>query len=310
MLRSLDAGEARQFDRDGFLTFNPNLSVDEIASIRETLVRLHRRNVGFREGALFDAMSADDTNGPKRFPQIMHPRNYAPELMDTAFYRTAERIARQVLGPGARFKADLSLLKPADIGEATPWHQDEAFQDPAFDYNEVSFWLALQPVDESNSCMSYIPGSHRSEVLPHRFPGDDARIHSLDCGAAIDVREAVSCPLPAGGCVMHNQRTVHGAGPNVSSHDRLAYVLIFDCVPVPARMPRAFPWREQQHTARAQRELAWRRRGGLLVHLWRQRSRVRVTSLRTLLFDCRRAVMALTDLLRSWRRSRVGVRVR
>ena len=45
-------------------------------------------------------------------------------------------------------------MKPARIGEATPWHQDEAFQDPMFDYREVSFWLALQPVDEANSCMA------------------------------------------------------------------------------------------------------------------------------------------------------------
>jgi ectoine hydroxylase-related dioxygenase (phytanoyl-CoA dioxygenase family) len=229
----------------------------------------------------------------------MHPRNYAPELQDTAFFRGALEIARQVLGPEARFKADLSLLKPAFTGEPTPWHQDEAFQDPAFEYQEVSFWLALQKVDESNSCMAYIPGSHRGEVLPHRFPGDDARVHALDCGLDTDPAAAVYCPLPAGGCVMHTQRTVHGASANVSDQERLAYVLIFDRVPVPTRAPRNFPWRAVHQTLRAQRELAWRRRGGLLVHLWRQRSRVRVTNLRTLVFDLRRAVTALLGLRRT-----------
>ena len=128
----------------------------------------------------------------------------------------ARGMAEQILGGAVRFKADISLMKPARIGEATPWHQDEAFQDPAFDYEEVSFWLALQPVNEANSCMAYLPGSHKGPVLPHGFPGNDPRIHALECISGFDPRDAVECPLPAGGCVIHNGRTVHGAGPNLS----------------------------------------------------------------------------------------------
>jgi ectoine hydroxylase-related dioxygenase (phytanoyl-CoA dioxygenase family) len=309
MLRNLGSAETARFERDGFLVFEPQLPAAEIDEIRQMLTRLHANNTGFEEGALFDALSPEDADGPKRFPQIMHPRVYAPRLQQTTFFRTAEQIAKQLLGPDVRFKADISLMKPAGIGEATPWHQDEAFQDPAFDYRELSFWLALQPVDESNSCMAYIPGSHRGEVVTHRFPHDDSRIHALDCGEGLDVRDAVACPLPAGGCVIHTQRTIHGAGPNVSDRERMAYVLIFDVVPVPARIHREFPWRATHQTARAKRELAWRRRGGLLVHLWRQRSRVRVTDLPTLLYDCRKALRATVGLCRGrwlmWRRLRL-----
>jgi ectoine hydroxylase-related dioxygenase (phytanoyl-CoA dioxygenase family) len=218
-------------------------------------------------------------------------------LIGSRFYQTARSIAEQLIGGDVRFKADISLMKPALIGAATPWHQDEAFQDPALDYEELSFWLALQPVDETNSCMAYVPRSHEGPVLPHGFPGGDPRIHALECISGFDPRDAVSCPLPAGGCVVHSQRTVHGAGPNVSDRDRMAYVLIFDRVPTPARTLRHFPWREQHRTARAQRELEWRRRGGLLVHLWRQRTRVRLTSVRTLLFDLRRAARAMRRIM-------------
>lgn len=187
-------------------------------------------------------------------------------------------------------------MKPALIGDPTPWHQDEAFQDPAFEYNEISFWLALQPVDDSNSCMAYIPGPHTGSVLPHGFPGGDPRIHVLECDSGFDSRTAVFCP-PDGGCVIHTQRTVHGAGPNKSDRDRMAYVLIFDLLPEPALVIRSFPWRAKHRTLRAQRELAWRRHGGLLVHLWRQRSRMRMTSVRTLLFDLRRATRALRRIV-------------
>lgn len=286
-----------RFREEGFLAFDTGLPGETIRAIQETLVRLHTGKVGFAEGALFDAMGVDDGTEPARFPQILHPRSFAPELVGNEFFELAHGIAKQILGGEVRFKADLSLLKPARIGGPTPWHQDEAFQDPAFDYEEVSFWLALQPVDENNSRMAYLPRTHKGPVLPHGFPGDDPRIHALECISGFDPRDAVGCSLPAGGCVIHHTRTVHGAGPNVSDRDRMAYVLIFDRVPTPVRQPREFPWREHHRTARAQRELAWRRHGGLLVHLWRQRTRIRVTSVRTLLFDLRRAARAMRRML-------------
>ena len=93
---------------------------------------------------------------------------------------------------------------------------------------------------------------------------------------------------------MHTGRTLHGAGPNLSDRNRLAYVLIFDKVPTPVRQPRHFPWREQHRPARARRELEWRRHGGLLVHLWRQRTRIRA---RTLLYDLHRAARAMRRLV-------------
>ncbi|MDB5402985.1 MAG: hypothetical protein JWQ55_5003 [Rhodopila sp.] len=293
----LDTAMIERFRQDGFLAFDSGISPHDIAALRRTLARLHDDKVGFEEGALFDAMGVDDGSAPARFPQILHPRSFAPELVASDFYRMARGIAEQLLGSAVRFKADISLMKPPRIGEATPWHQDEAFQDPAFDYDEVSFWLALQPVDEVNGCMAYIPGSHRGPVLPHGFPGGDARIHALECIGVFDPRDAVTIPLPAGGCVIHNQRTVHGAKPNASDSDRMAYVLIFDRIPTPAKVVRHFPWRAEHRTARARREREWRRNGGLLVHLWRQRKRVRLTSLGTLLFDMRRAVRAVRRMV-------------
>ena len=293
----LDATMIERYREDGFLAFDTGLSADTVAALRNTLRGLHDAGTGFEEGALFDAMGVDDGSEPARFPQILHPRSFAPELIGNSFFQVARGIAEQLLGSEVRFKADISLMKPAQIGDATPWHQDEAFQDPAFDYDEVSFWLALQPVNNANGCMAYFPGTHKGPILPHGFPGNDPRIHALECISGFDPRDAVECPLPAGGCVIHNGRTLHGAGPNRSDEPRMAYVLIFDRVPTPARAPREFPWRQQHRTARAQRERDWRRHGGLLVHLWRQRNRVRVTSVRTLLFDLRRAARAMRRLV-------------
>jgi hypothetical protein len=289
----LDDHSLEEFQRNGFVAYDPQLPASEIEMIRRTLMSLHDNGTGFKEGALFDAIGVDNGKEPRRFPQILHPRAFAPSLLDTQFYQAAHATAKKILGDNVRFKADISLLKPAVIGAATPWHQDEAFQDPSNDYSELSFWLALQPVDRSNSCMEFIPGSHAWPVLDHWFPGGDPRVHALECVSGFDPANAVACALPTGSCTIHTQRTLHYAGPNVSDKPRLAYVLIFDLVPKPATKPREFPWRNAHRTARAQRERDWRRRGGLFVHLWRQRSRVRMT---TLAFDIRRALAAIRRL--------------
>lgn len=292
MREALDPTQIDRYKKDGFLPFFPAVPAAELRMIRSTLADLHARNVGFKEGALFDAISVDDGTEPRRFPQILHPRAFAPQLVRTEFFLTAEAIARQLLGEAVRFKADISLMKPARIGAETPWHQDEAFNDPRWEPHELSFWLALQPTDRSNSCMEYIPRTHLGPVLPHGFPDGDSRIHALECIDGFDPADSVVCELPAGGCVIHNERTLHHAGPNLSDDDRLAYVLIFDVVPTPAREHRVFAWRQAHKTARDEREKAWRRQGGLLVHLWRQRQRIRLTSLPHLVHDVRRAASA------------------
>jgi ectoine hydroxylase-related dioxygenase (phytanoyl-CoA dioxygenase family) len=58
-------------------------------------------------------------------------------------------------------------------------------------YDEVNFWLALQPTDETNGCIAYIPGSHHGPVLWHGFPSGDARVHALECQGGFDPHDAV-----------------------------------------------------------------------------------------------------------------------
>lgn len=288
----LGADARRSFLERGFMAIPDMVSTAEVMRIKAILTSLHDDNVGYGEGAQYDALGLDDGSEPKKFPQIMHPRNFAPHLISGEFYRRAEAMARQLLGPDARLKADISLLKPARIGPPTPWHQDGAFQPAELDIHEISFWLALQPVDRDNSCMEFVPGSHLGPILEHGHPHNDPRMHALECVADFERRAAVPCPLPAGGCTLHTGQTLHCAGPNRSEAPRLAYVLIFDVLPTRHPHPRRFPWQDTWRPARQQRERDWRRRGGLLVHLWRQRSRLRLRP-RHLLFDLRKAYRAL-----------------
>jgi ectoine hydroxylase-related dioxygenase (phytanoyl-CoA dioxygenase family) len=201
---------------------------------------------------------------------MLGPERFAPKLRQSEFYRNARTIARQILGPEASLKQSHSIMKPARSGAATPWHQDEAFGDPTLDYHEISFWLALQPVDRQNSCMRFIPGSHKWPIVPHVSPGGDNRVHALDCSAAIDDSQAVDGILPAGGCTLHTTKTVHGAGPNDSDDARWAYILVFGIPATPHAGERSYPWQDGKETGRQKRRKAWLSRGGLFVVAWRK----------------------------------------
>lgn len=272
--RLLNPAQRAFFDEHGYLAIDRVTSDEDVALIRSELTRLFETKAGFDEGALFDFAGADNDDDSTDFdpkaPQMLGPERFAPKLRQSLFYRNARAIARQILGPNATLKQSHSIMKPARSGAATPWHQDEAFGDPALDYHEISFWLALQPTDRHNSCMRFIPGSHKWPIVPHVSPNGDNRVHALDCSASVNEADAVDGILPAGGCTMHTTKTVHGAGPNHSDDARWAYILVFGTDPTPHQGVRDYPWRAEKDTGRLKRRKAWLSRGGIFVVLWRK----------------------------------------
>jgi ectoine hydroxylase-related dioxygenase (phytanoyl-CoA dioxygenase family) len=135
-------------------------------------------------------------------------------------------------------------MKPPQYGAATPWHQDEAYFNPAQIHNNLSVWIPLQEATVENGCMQFIPGSHK-EVLPHHHIGHDPDVPGLEIDQ-IEPENAVACPIPAGGATIHNCRTLHYAGPNLSDIPRRAYVLIFGTPTLERDIPRDFPWRNKK----------------------------------------------------------------
>jgi ectoine hydroxylase-related dioxygenase (phytanoyl-CoA dioxygenase family) len=265
---ALTEEQIRFYKENGYLRLEQISPPEEVEFLRDVYDRLFAEKVGHREGAYFDAVSADeDDENPQTSPQIIDPVHFAPELKKTIFRRNALAIAKHLLGPNAYGVFEHAILKPAGIGAPTPWHQDEAFRfDYAPGYKEISIWMPLQPVDTSSGCLEFIPGSHRQRVLRHASPGDDTRIHALMCVDDFDETKAVACPLPAGGCTIHHCRTLHHAGANTSPNPRRAYILAF-ALPLkinPKGSPQ-FPWNAEKQMASELRKQEWRKRGGFVV---------------------------------------------
>ena len=262
-----DAGWLPALLREGYLSIPAITDAADITKIRAICSRLIAVRAGYREGRQFDMVGEDESPSILRVPQILRPHLDAPELRRTRFYLAAEALARSLLGPEARFTFDHIIIKPALDGSAVPFHQDEAFRDPAMKYQEITIWLPLQPVDMQNGCMQFVAGSHLGEVLPHHRGG--GRVHALEC-SGYEQNRIVSCPLPLGGCTVHTGRTVHGSGANQSQAPRYAYSLVFEFPPSKCDSPRTFPWQGNAPTNRDLREQRWRRRGGVGIMAWRK----------------------------------------
>jgi hypothetical protein len=192
----------------------------------------------------FDVSRPYGSRGEHRLSQLLFPEQQVPELRETNYYRNARRAIARLLGVDA---AELGawghmLRKPPNGGHLTPWHQDESYWEPDFDYCAAGAWLPLEDVDMRNGCMCFLPGSHKGPVLPHHHYGGDAAVHLLEVDDAPDESRMVPCPLRAGGATFHHQRTLHSTAGNSTDRPRRAWANEFQ-LPPRRRAERAHrPW--------------------------------------------------------------------
>jgi ectoine hydroxylase-related dioxygenase (phytanoyl-CoA dioxygenase family) len=268
--RSLSEDELGSFSSCGFVTMTSIAPAEEVARIRQILQDLVDRRAGEKEGGFFDTMEGSNSRGVLRSIQINNPSLHRRHLLETNYVRNATRIAQQLLSPECILLSDFLLLKPANVGAGTPWHQDEAYSDPEYDHAQLTFWMPLQEVGPQDGCMIYLPGSHLMGVLEHRSLNNDPGTHAFECAVSFSDEQSACCPLPAGGCVVHGQRTLHCSTNNVSNVDRYAYLLTFGVPPTLARNPRKAPWLEQRKSADQLKKRAWMMRGGVFLLMLRK----------------------------------------
>jgi ectoine hydroxylase-related dioxygenase (phytanoyl-CoA dioxygenase family) len=249
---SVSADQIEFFHTNGYLVLHDVVDQGEVAWMREAYDRIFTARAGRESGDQFDLAGTDEDESEAKLPQILSPSKYAPELLTAKFRSRILEIAHALLGEDAELGGDHAIMKPALVGAETPWHQDEAYWDPAFDYRSFSAWIPLQEATLVNGCMWFVPGSHKLEVLQHHSIGHDPRVHGLEVEGA-DTSAAVACPIPAGSATFHLSRTLHYTGPNQSSGPRRAYILGAGTRATPRNDDRRFPWNEEKRTAREMR---------------------------------------------------------
>jgi phytanoyl-CoA hydroxylase len=145
-------------------------------------------------------------------------------VLNTRIAEIARRLARV---DAVRLWHDHLLTKmPGDGSKQTPWHQDRPYW-PMDGLGQLSCWMALDDVDESNGCMWFVPRSQTVGLLEPINLVSPQDIFGLVPEEDGFKATPVSVPLFAGNCTFHNGLTFHHAGPNTTDRPRRAMVTIY-----------------------------------------------------------------------------------
>jgi hypothetical protein len=240
---AIDASHVAAFRDDGFTWIERITSDEELAWLGEVYDHLFRERVRPVPGGYFDLARPYDSEGEDQLPQILAPELAIPALRTTAFWRNGRAIAAALLGVDAKPLRGWGhmIRKPARIGAPLPWHQDEAYWDPGFDYVALGSWMPLDPATRESGCLHFLPGSQRGGVRAHRHVGDDPAVHALVTDD-VDASTAVAVPLAPGGASFHHCRMLHSSGPNTSPRPRRAWANEWQLPPARRDAPALRPW--------------------------------------------------------------------
>ena len=135
-----------------------------------------------------------------------------------------------LIAPGKAYKLlnNQYFCKPPHYKE-TSAHQDNAYFES--DSEIYTFWIPLQDVDILNSCMFYVPGSHKKGLVEHKPIGTNVRVRTGTKGLSLysDVyknEDYVKVPMSAGQILVHDKNCMHFSSPNLSDEYRLAVTAI------------------------------------------------------------------------------------
>ena len=269
MDKPLTADQVAEFFRQGFLVIEtPLISKSELEWCGKILMRMLEGGEGRSEGRNLDLIAREGGDGTT-LPTVLQPSLYATELRKLSYRKTALAVARQLIGPQADFAGDHTIFKPVHRGGPTPWHQDEAFREPGFEFDEISIWIAMTDSTVDNGAMAYIPGSHLLGVLSHRLNGGSKEANTIECCAGFDPQTATVRPIPAGAMIIHHCRTIHGASGNKTNTPRLAYILQYSTPVRISKEIREAPWLDHLRSANQRRRKRFLLRGGIFPEILR-----------------------------------------
>jgi ectoine hydroxylase-related dioxygenase (phytanoyl-CoA dioxygenase family) len=212
------------FHTSGFVNGGQVLNDNEVDLLRSEIERVieNDKKTDVPQPVLLRNLSGNDNAPVWQIVNIWEASEPFNKLISHQFI--VEGLAQLTNATTLRIWHDQIQYKPAQIGGVNMWHQDAPFWPILAPMTEVTAWVALDDVDESNGCMSMVPGSHTwgnhidflnsfksYEDMPTEYQG-----HKI---------EIVRCPVKKGEVHYHHALTWHGSHANTSGRPRRAIAL-------------------------------------------------------------------------------------
>ncbi len=212
--------QVARFHQQGFLKGSRVLNDSEVEVLRNELERVIRDRDGDGPKPVHIVNLTRDDSAPVW--QVVNIWQASEAFCNLMNHPTIlEEIAQLTGGRELRIWHDQIQYKPAGHGGVNMWHQDNPLWPIIDPPNQVTAWVALDDVDESNGCMSMVPGSHLwgDQMAVLREIPDFGSMPASWQGHKLDV---VRCPVDKGEVHYHHSLTWHGSHSNTSNRPRRA----------------------------------------------------------------------------------------
>lgn len=211
------------FARDGHVYLPQFINGDALVELQHNLDRYIRDVVPGLPATHAFFEDRDDPSTLKQMQFMQDEDAFFADLMRSDLFLET---AKTLLGDDAVPQSAEYFNKPPGTGKATPPHQD-GYYFCLVPNNAITFWIALDAIDEDNGCLRYVTGSREAGVRPHgasQVLGFSQGIQ--DWGPADEARE-MACPVQPGDVLVHHSLTVHRADANTSDRQRRVIGLVY-----------------------------------------------------------------------------------
>ena len=211
---------AREYARDGVVRLRGFLSAAEVAELKGEIARYTREIVPrLKETHL--VLEADG----KTCRNLFHLQEFDSYFAGLMHRPAWVALARALVGGEPVCMVVETFNKPALVGSAVPWHQDNAYfcQSPP---DLFTLWMAMDHATVENGAVYYLKGSQHT-LLPHRPSGVKGNSMGLAKAPPAAAYEEFCGTLEPGDVLVHHCQTIHRSEPNRSPHPRLGLLLVF-----------------------------------------------------------------------------------
>ena len=158
--------------------------------------------------------------GPSLNYRKIKDLEYVPEFLAAIQNSKLRQIATNIIGTEVSSMRMMVVNKPSKSKTPLPWHQDISSKWPMSGVPELTVWIALDEVNESNGCVEWMKGSHKLGEVEGGHLTSDEKVAEI-----LSNHEVYYGILNPGDAVVFNNGILHRSMPNYSGLRRRGLTL-------------------------------------------------------------------------------------
>jgi phytanoyl-CoA hydroxylase len=214
--------QVEQFNRDGYAVHPDFLSPDEVDVFLKGIEAVSRGNTLAKHDKTRLEMEPKQLPEGTRVRRIYDPCTYYPSFRALSESEKLLDSVQQLLGPDLTFHYSKINMKPPEIGSIVEWHQDLSYY-PLTNSDSLAVLFYLDDADESNGCLTVIPGQHRGRLMNHMRDG----LFQGKITGPVDTSLGVPVEGKAGTAIFMHAMTPHASTTNTSNRWRRTLILSY-----------------------------------------------------------------------------------